>query len=297
MSEKILPSYLKLGLVKENVVEKSSSSLSSISPYLNAVVSPPLSTVTSAAISSLPISVASQKVSKTSNMKKSYVQASKMNILSNVEDVLQVKEVFPSLLADEVGRILKAKNSSESKKKPKLNMMTREPSRKEVIVPMTKSNAELIMKSAHTHITNINKYLKNSKSDIITDFIHISNNGIIITMNHPANILDLSTIKNFLKNIDNINLDSIEGPHLLKSKSFIKIIGLPYNSELGVITPDFIEGVLKETHLFKDVALALKPYVIKAFPKSDMAVVWVDIWDSQSSSLAKNIINHHFNIG
>ena len=32
-------------------------------------------------------------------------------------------------------------------------------------------------------------------------------------------------------------------------------------------------------------------------PKSDMAVVWVDIWDSQSGSSAKNIINRHFNIG
>ena len=59
---------------------------------------------------------------------------------------------------------------------------------------------------------------------------------------------------------------------------------------------DYIEGILKETHLFKDVVLASKPHVIKASPKSDMAVVWVDIWDSQSSSLAKNIINCCFNI-
>ena len=28
-----------------------------------------------------------------------------------------------------------------------------------------------------------------------------------------------------------------------------------------------------------------------------MVVVWIDIWDSQSSSSAKNIINHYFNIG
>ena len=32
-------------------------------------------------------------------------------------------------------------------------------------------------------------------------------------------------------------------------------------------------------------------------PKSDMVVVWVDLWDSQSSSSAKNIINRCFNIG
>ena len=140
--------------------------------------------------------------------------------------------MFPSLLANEVGRILKVKNSSESTKKPKLNMTTRGPSRKEVIIPITKSNAELIVKSAHTHITNINKCLKNSKSDIIADFICISNNRIIITMNCLANTSDLSTIENFLKSIDNINLDSIEDPCLPKSKLFIKIVGLLYNSEL-----------------------------------------------------------------
>ena len=60
----------------------------------------------------------------------------------------------------------------------------------------------------------------------------------------------------------------------------MKIIGLPYKINQDVIFSDFIEGVLRETHLFKGVVLALKPHVIKASPKSDMAVVWVDIWDS-----------------
>jgi len=76
----------------------------------------------------------------------------------------------------------------------------------------------------------------------------------------------------------------------------MKIVGLPYKIEQGVITPDYIESILKETYLFKDVILASKPYVIKASPKSDIAVVWMDIWDSQSGSLAKNIINCRFNI-
>jgi len=153
------------------------------------------------------------------------------------------------LLADKVGKILKVKNSSEGKKKPKLNMTTRDPSRKKVIISMTKSNAELIMKLAYKQITNINEHLKNSNSDIIADFICLSNNGVIITTNHPANTTKLSRIKNFLKKIDNIDPISIEAPRLPKSKSYMKIVGLPYNSELGTITPDFIEGILKKTHL------------------------------------------------
>ena len=97
--------------------------------------------------------------------------------------------------------------------------------------------------------------------------------------------------REILEEHSNVNLDSIESPRLPKSKSYMKIIGLPYSSELGVMSPDIIEGVLKDSHLFKDATLASKPRVIKASPKSDKAVVWVDIWDSQSSSCAKNIIN------
>ena len=232
-----------------------------------------------------------KKAPKPMIMKKSYVQASKANISSNIEDVIQVKEVFPTLSADEVGKMLKAKNNSGGTKKPKINMTTRGQSRRKVIISMTKTNAELIVNSAHIHISNINKCLKNSKSNIFADFIQFNVNGIIIITNKPASNLDLSTIKKYLKNIQNVNPDSIESPCLPKSKSYMKIIGLPYSSKLGVMSPDIIEGVLKDSYLFKDTTLALKPHVIKASPKSDKAVVWVDIWDSQSGSCAKNIIN------
>ena len=167
--------------------------------------------------------------------KKSYTQASKTNISSSIEDVIQVKKVFPTLSADEVGKMLKAKNSGGGTKKPKINMTTRGQSKREVIIPMTKTNAELIVNSAHIHISNVNKCLRNSKSDIFTDFIRYNVNGIIITMNKPTSDLDLSTIEKYLKNIQNINPDSIKSPRLSKSKSYMKIIGLPYSSELGVM--------------------------------------------------------------
>ena len=107
-------------------------------------------------------------------------------------------------------------------------MITRGLLRKEVIILIAKHIAELIVNSAHIHIANVNKCLKNSKSDIITDFIRSTNNGIIITTNKPTNDLNLSTIERYLKNIQNIDPDSIESPHLPKSKLYIKIIGLPY---------------------------------------------------------------------
>jgi len=191
-----------------------------------------------------------------------------------------VKEAFSALSADEVGKMLKVKNSNRGTKKPKINMMTRGQSRREVIIPMTRANAELIVNSAHIHTTNVNKCLKNSNSNIVADFIRFNVNGIIITTNKPASDLNLSTIEKYLKSMQNIIPESIESPRLPKSKSYMKMIGLPYSSELGVLSPDYIEGILVKSHLFKDMTLALKPRVIKASPKLDKAVVWVDIWDS-----------------
>ena len=92
-------------------------------------------------------------------------------------------------------------------------------------------------------------------------------------------------------------MDLIKSPYLPKSKSYLKIIGLLHMMEKSIITPEIVEGVLKESHLFNDIMLASKLCIIKASPKSDMTVVWVDIWDSQSGSLVKNIINQWFNIG
>ena len=77
-----------------------------------------------------------------------------------------------------------------------------------------------------------------------------------------------------------------------KFKSYLKIVGLPYTIEQGVITFNIIKGILKKLYLFKDIILVSKLYIIKASSKSDMAVVWVDIWDSQSSFIAKNIVNY-----
>ena len=58
-----------------------------------------------------------------------------------------------------------------------------------------------------------------------------------------------------------------------------------------------IETVIKESHIFNNIILAFQPCVIKISPKSDMAVIWVNIWDSQNSTKVKGLINRCFNIG
>ena len=154
------------------------------------------------------------KTSKTPNIKKSYTQISKANISSNINNILHVKEAFPELSANKVGKIIKAKNGIERQMKPKINMTTRGLFRKQIIISIAKSNTKLIINSANIHISNVNKCLNKIKSDIIADFIYLTNNGIIITMNKLVNASDLSTIEKYLKNIQNVNSDSIKSPHL-----------------------------------------------------------------------------------
>jgi len=201
------------------------------------------------------------------------VQASKTNISPRVEDVLHIKDMFPELSADDVGRIIKVTNGNEGQKKPRINMTTKGPSRKQIIIPIAKSNTELIINSASSNIVNINKCLKNTKSVIIANFIYLTNDRIIITTNKPANMSDLLIIEKYVKNINNINSDNIDCPRLPKSKLYLKIIGLPHNTENDMLTPEVVEGVLKDLHLFENIVLASKPQVIKASPKSDIAVV------------------------
>ena len=111
------------------------------------------------------VKVINKKTLKPSNIKKSYTQTSKAIISMNIEDVLCIKDAFLSLSAKEVGKIIKVKNSCEGQKKPKVNMTTRGPSRKQIIIPIAKSNAELTINKTSFYISDINKCLRNIKSD------------------------------------------------------------------------------------------------------------------------------------
>jgi len=162
VGKRILNSYVECGLLKQPEAKQLSPSTSSTTMNSNIPVAPPPSKITGPN---------EKKAPKPMIMKKSYVQASKANISSNTEDVIRIKEALPALSADKVGKILNTKNRGAGTKKPKINMMTRGLSRREVIIPMAKVNAELIVNSAHIHISNINKCLKTSKSDTSADFI------------------------------------------------------------------------------------------------------------------------------
>ena len=55
--------------------------------------------------------------------------------------------------------------------------------------------------------------------------------------------------------------------------------------------------ILKQNQIFDNISLVSRPKVIKVSPKSNMSIVWIDIWDVQSGSNAKMLINRCFNVG
>ena len=83
-------------------------------------------------------------------------------------------------------------------------------------------------------------------------------------------------IDQYIKNSNDVNTLQVEEPRLPKSKSYLKIIGIPYyphNNSQECFTSSDIEAILKQNQIFDNISLASKPQVIKVSPKSDMSIV------------------------
>ena len=75
------------------------------------------------------------------------------------EDILKVKEAFPKLLPKKIIEIHNITQGISHKSCPKLNMTTKGPSRKQVIIPMSQDNSNIVISCADEHIFNINRLL------------------------------------------------------------------------------------------------------------------------------------------
>ena len=230
------------------------------------------------------------------NSGKYYAQTSKPSI--NTLEVLKIKETFLSLSAKKIDQVNSIVNG-QPKLKPCIKMMTKAPSRKQVIIPMSRKNNSNFMKNSFLHMANINKLLHNTKSEVLVDYIRSNPMGVTIITNKISQQSDMLIIDQYVKSSNDINSLQVEEPHLPKSKSYLKIIGIlfyPHENSQERLTSNDIEMILKQNHIFDNISLASKPRVIKISPKSDMSIVWIDIWDVQSGSNAKMLINRCFNV-
>ena len=164
-------------------------------------------------------------------------------------------------------------------------MTTKRPLHKQIIVLIKNKTAKKYLKNSSTHIVSINCALKNIKLNLMADFIHIKDKDIIILTNNVANPLDLQEIEKCVRNSLNANTDQISSPRLPQSKSYLKIISISYLVEQSNthLSSNDVEKILKSNYIFNNIILALKHKIIKVSPKSDMSIVWINIWDMQNS--------------
>ena len=75
-----------------------------------------------------------------------------------MSDVIKIKETFLSIRVKKIDQINNIVNGS-FKPKPCIQITTKGPSRKQVIIPMDNDNIVKFMKNSSIHITNLNRNL------------------------------------------------------------------------------------------------------------------------------------------
>jgi len=211
----------------------------------------------------LPIPAKSQKevnvISKyfksnkpTNNIKqpsKLYAQALKQNV--STSDVIKIKEAFPFISANKIDQINNIVKGT-SKIKPHIQMTTKGPLRKQVIIPMSNDNNAKFMKNSPTYVANINRALRNTKSEILVDFICSDPLGITVVTNKVSLQSNLQIIEYYVKNSEDINAFQVDISCLPQSKSYLKIIGILYflygNSQ-DHLTPSNIKTIIKQNQI------------------------------------------------
>jgi len=94
---------------------------------------------------------------------------------NNIKEIVKIKDTFPKLSFDKVTEIHKVINNSNQKDKPKFNIMTKGLSIKQIIIFTSTNNAKIVTAQSNTHIANINRLLKEVKSEISVNYIHSDN--------------------------------------------------------------------------------------------------------------------------
>ena len=92
------------------------------------------------------------------------------SLINNTREVLKIKEIFFNLQTNKIENIQKIIKEN-SKPRYKINIVMKEPLRKQIIVLINNDNSSKFLSESSTYISNINGTLKNIKSDVKADFV------------------------------------------------------------------------------------------------------------------------------
>jgi len=165
-----------------------------------------------------------KKNKKNLSTTKSHAQA-----LVQAADILKLKDAFLALPNKKIMEIHNISlNVTQSKGIKKISTTTKGPSRKQAIVPLLGQHVKSIMNNAGLYVSSINGLLKSVKSTLRAEFIRPMTESIAITTNNVPALSDLSIMEKYIKSIEGIGLNDVAVPQLPQSKSYLKIIGIPY---------------------------------------------------------------------
>ena len=143
--------------------------------------------------------------------------------------MIKIKDTFPKLPSNKIIKIYNVTNNKGIKEgEPKINIATKGLFRKQIIILMSTNNLEAIIVQANVHIANINRLLKNIKSNVSTNYVYFNNKETIITTNKVAAFSNLNIVEKYIKELDNVDLNDIISLYLSQSKLHLKILEMSY---------------------------------------------------------------------
>jgi len=100
------------------------------------------------------------------NTRQSYAQATNPKVV----DILKLKEDYSNLQTKKIKNIHRIINDVDESK-PHIKMTIKGSSQRQIIVPMGKDDVIKSMALSSIHIANLNRSLKNIKSNVIADYV------------------------------------------------------------------------------------------------------------------------------
>jgi len=116
-------------------------------------------------------------------------------------------------------------------------MTTHGPTRRQVLIPLDTPTAEVVVANAATAVESCNRGLVEAHSKLRVELVRKAWDGISMSTNFVASAAELEVIKQWLKKVAGLAASTVVEPRLPQSKSFLKILGVPYwgnNSSLSI---------------------------------------------------------------
>jgi len=115
---------------------------------------------------------------------------------------------------------------SGASRAPKMTMHG--PTRRQVLIPLDTPTAKVVVANAATAVKSCNRGLVEAHSKLRVESVRKAWDRISMSTNFVASAAELEVIKQWLKKVAGLAASTVVEPRLPQSKSFLKILGVPY---------------------------------------------------------------------